>query len=588
MANTLHTLNSNEIPLFVKSENLREFVQVIIGKEIEYSTVDFLLSNNLLPSYKYEGNDYYISYDILDIMPIFNKEVEKIITTLIMDKNYDRTLSLLLTKISTDTKKQSDYARKSINQFSYSAFRNLLVFCGYYINKKSNSYKKAPISNSRKISDFISYQVQREILVGKSKASVFANSAYYMGCKKFLGAFLVEATSRFLPSDGIVIDLMCGSGAASNAFSTIWQTYASDSQEFCRHLALVQGTGFSKRRANEVLEILHPYIIENAKELDHYFSEFIAKEDVFFHSNTDMKIFDEYKKFISETCFYPPTESILTWQLYDEIMKRKENPILTPYILFSVYFSSIYFGVRQCIEIDSIRYAIDKLEDLHDRNWAIGALISTISYLSSGYAGQFAQPLEPKASKLTSLLDLRAKSIIHEFSIRLTALGEESEKAVYPIKILPGPWQETLLVAEKLLSNKNVVVYLDAPYKREEYSRYYHVLETLVKYDYPSVTKKGRLPDKKKGERFQSAFFTKDKNKINAELTNIIVSILNKGWICAWSYSDNGDAKILDVISQVYEKTKCKIISYSSPYQHKPQGGSKSKKVTEYCIIFRH
>ena len=440
---------------------------------------------------------------------------------------------------------------------------------------------------SNKGFNFDTSQFQRTRKVVQSRASYFAKSAYYMGSKKMLGAFLIEAISRYLPPEGIVIDLMCGSGAASQAFSTNWPTYASDAQYFSRYLAKVQGKGMSEKRAIDVLNNIVPYFKKNVAELDTYFNGLLEKEDIFFHSNIDIRLLEEYKAFIKESSCYPKNESLLGWQLSKEVDKRKNNPTLNPYCLFTTYFANIYFGLRQSVEIDSIRYAIDQLDDPSDKIWTLGALISTLSSLGSGYAAQFAQPREPTLKKLPFLIEKRARSVMHEFSVIFTTLAKESERSFHSIDILPGPWEETLLEAETIIQGQNVVVYLDAPYKRDEYSRYYHLLETAVIYNYPSATLKGRLPDKNKGERFKSNFFTRNRGKIEAEIIKIICRVLNRGWICAWSYSDNGDASVVDVINQIYSKKECQVISYATPYQHKPQGKRKSKNVTEYCILFK-
>src|SRR5207253_2965645 len=44
---------------------------------------------------------------------------------------------------------------------------------------------------------------------------------------------------------------------------------------------------------------------------------------------------------------------------------------------------------------------------------------------------------------------------------------------------------------------RGAVIYADPPYSKDHYSRYYHVLETLVRYDYPSAAGAGRYrPDR--------------------------------------------------------------------------------------------
>jgi len=477
---------------------------------------------------------------------------------------------------------------------AYAALRNLLTYCktNDIYNLKSNEEinfldQYIVITSNKQILKFVNAQIGRIKSLKQNKVSIFANTAHYMGSKKNLGPFLVEVISRVLPKEGIVIDLMCGSGAASQAFSNNWKTYASDVQKFSQYLALIQGKGYNRTRANQLLKKLEPNINKNKDELNKLVSPWVNEEDVLFHSKIDEILFHKYKEFIERSQSYPiRSTSQISQKLNSEIFKRKIDPTIFPYCLFTAYFANVYFGFRQSLEIDSIRYAIDQLDDEYDKKWALGTLVATLSHLGSGYAAQFAQPVEPTQDKIPELFEQRAKSVFHEFSRKLSALSQESETAKNKIEILPGPWENTLIEAVNRINSDKVVVYLDAPYKREEYSRYYHVLETMIVYNYPSAILKGKLPDKISGERFKSAFFTKTSKNIEDEFVKIIKEILCHGWICAWSYSDNGAVKIKSIVNRVYEDTKCDIISYPTPYQHKAQGKRKGKMVIEYCILF--
>ena len=55
--------------------------------------------------------------------------------------------------------------------------------------------------------------------------------------------------------------------------------------------------------------------------------------------------------------------------------------------------------------------------------------------------------------------------------------------------------------------NKVDVIYIDPPYTNAHYSRFYHILETLVKYDYPDTEYHGRY----RTDRYQSPFGIKSK-----------------------------------------------------------------------------
>jgi adenine-specific DNA-methyltransferase len=56
--------------------------------------------------------------------------------------------------------------------------------------------------------------------------------------------------------------------------------------------------------------------------------------------------------------------------------------------------------------------------------------------------------------------------------------------------------------AEQLTGGTPAIFYADPPYSKEHYSRFYHVLETLERYDYPEAIGAGRY----RPDRFHSDF----------------------------------------------------------------------------------
>jgi adenine-specific DNA-methyltransferase len=420
----------------------------------------------------------------------------------------------------------------------------------------------------------------------------FARTANYMGSKRGLRAFLVEGVDPFIPPDGAVLDLMCGSGAAAAAFSTHWLTFASDAQAFCRTLAQVQGSGFTQLRASQLLEKITPVAREHAAVLGKRLETFLSIEDEVLFRDADTGAFSAFQRL---ACLptYPGGGLADGWDPNSEVEARKLNPSMYPYCLFTAYFANVYFGIRQSIDIDSIRYAIDQLDD-SERTWALGALIATASAVGTTYAAHFAQPRLPpgkqvKLRDFSEVQEQRSRSVLHEFSIRLLALGQQSEESNRPITAVEGPWRVALDSVRTLREKEPVLVYVDAPYTREEYSRYYHVLETLVSYRYPSSVGIGRTPEKGIGPamRFQSEFFTKNETRVVDRLVDVICGILGNGWTCAWSYASNGLASIPTVVETVARRCGCAIHSFATPYVHNAQGRqASSKRVVEYLVIF--
>jgi adenine-specific DNA methylase len=409
-----------------------------------------------------------------------------------------------------------------------------------------------------------------------------------MGSKRSLCGFIVEGISSILPKNGVVVDLMCGSGVLSGAFSRLWDTYSSDAQEFCKILSCVHSGGFDKASGQKVISQLSHHIKQNFDILRNKIPDWLSTEEDLFSRDIDETLLFDYQKFLATFPTLPNGKKAMTWNPQDEVSSRRNGFYQYPYCLFTTYFANVYFGLRQCAEIDSIRYAIDQLDDDKERTWAFGALIATLSALGSTYGGHFAQPgIDNKnitLSKLSSVISTRAFSINHEFVVRMLNLSEQSQLSSKSVTTVPGPWPNALASLDIKLKGKTVLVYVDPPYKREEYSRYYHVLETLVTYLYPSCTGKGLTPQP--GERFRSEFFTKNESKINTTIISLIKNILQRGWMCGWSYSDSGIANISHVIKEVNRQTSCQVSSYAVPFQHKSQGGARPKKVTEYLILF--
>ena len=449
-------------------------------------------------------------------------------------------------------------------------------------------------TTSAAVAHEVRQQLARAAAIDGSHAGQFAHSAYYMGSKKVLGTFVAEAIRSTLSDDGVVVDLMCGSGAASGAFSRLWRTIASDAQRFCRVLATVQGGGYRRIDATRTLDTVVKLAQDHAASLRVLLADALTEEEAIFHSDITEDTLGRYRGFLRRWPTYPRGgKSTSGWDPNQQVQQRQGDARILPYCLFTAYYSNVYVGLRQAVEIDGLRYAIDRLEDSEDRIWALGALIASVSALGSTFGGHFAQPpvrqpADLDMRNLGRLIEGRAASITHEFCARYLSLASESEKAAYPVETVPGPWEAALDSVQGIVSpHQEVTVYVDAPYTREEYSRYYHLLETLVSYRYPDSVGIGRVPSKLGGGRFSSEFFTRSTDRLANALSTVIVSVLNRGWTCAWSYSDAGGVSIPRVVEEVGRRSSCDVRSYAAPYQYKALGARTAKPVTEYLVVAR-
>lgn len=125
-----------------------------------------------------------------------------------------------------------------------------------------------------------------------------------------------------------------------------------------------------------------------------------------------------------------------------------------------------------------------------------------------------------------------------------------------------------------------IVIYADPPYSRAQYSRYYHVLETLAHYDYPLISGKGRYRD----TRFNTNFSRTA--QVLTAMSQFLGAAANTGAELYLSYPTNGlvhDAggDIRDLLKRRFKHV---LIVHSQPLAHSTMGGAPgrgSMEVTE-------
>ena len=132
-----------------------------------------------------------------------------------------------------------------------------------------------------------------------------------------------------------------------------------------------------------------------------------------------------------------------------------ENLIKKYYDFFYNNYSDTYFSDKQCLEIDSIRYAIENLKDRDE--FYNTYLLRKISIIDTFFK---------TCDELTFKKDAKFKNTIYNLSY------EELFKVINKTKI------DTF--------------YLDPPYTHDQYSRFYHILETICKYDNPTLNYKAK------------------------------------------------------------------------------------------------
>jgi adenine-specific DNA methylase len=164
----------------------------------------------------------------------------------------------------------------------------------------------------------------------------------------------------------------------------------------------------------------------------------------------------------------------------------------------------------------------------------------------------FAQPFRPKGlAQYKALVDKRSKRIDAEFFSVLSQFASPRVPVRPILAATKENWREGLHKFAQAIKGRPGLVYIDPPYTQVQYSRYYHVLNVLVEYDYPECSGPGRCP--KRDYRFSSRFEYKAR-AAKRELYDLIGECSAAGYDLVMSYSRSGAVTIADIIAMLKQR----------------------------------
>lgn len=295
----------------------------------------------------------------------------------------------------------------------------------------------------------------------------------YMGTKRHLANSVAELAVNC--KEGALLDVFSGMCAVGQAVAPNRPIWSNDLQTFAVLVARCQfchpGASPTADMAEEDLSRhfgrhLNTLLLENQQEV-----------------NTE-------KSAIERVC-YGTLSKLFEDQIF--VANRLHHGSGTNYRLFLQRYAGTYLGWQQCAEIDSLRYAIDQIVDQPRKDWFLVALSGAMARCANT-TGHFAQALYPKASNIRKIVGQRGRSIWTEFLYavdRLEAIGSDDWRT----KNRVFRSDAGKLLADLEGTTEVGVVYADPPYTADQYSRYYHLYETLILYDYPSARGRGLYRD---------------------------------------------------------------------------------------------
>jgi len=414
----------------------------------------------------------------------------------------------------------------------------------------------------------------------------------YMGSKRELLPEIKKAVFELCDKGETILDIFAGTASVGAYLKDNYNIISNDIQAYSQVLgdAIITSSACkSLPNVKESLcEIKRHYEV-NQLHLQNILKETLFQSDQFIsiEKNTwTEKNRKNYLKFISNfpspvnTFYSTNSELQLIYKMYLE-----NNNIFTkslPYFQTTFLFSEVYFSLRQAIDIDSIVYAIDcTFSNKVYKNIYLSALIYAYSYCSSG-TGHFAMFRDLKSiSSVEDVFIYRKRDVWEYFEQKL--LGIYDFHNYYPDRkyLMMNKDYVDILQSTKYFNDVKLI-YADPPYSFVHYSRFYHAIESLVKYDYNIPQFKGRYRD----DRHQSPFCQKQNVESAFELLFHYAHDNNSNVLL--SYCDTGMISLENILN-IGERNSFTIEVQEIKYNHSTMGrvGHKSNKISEYLIKAR-
>lgn len=374
-----------------------------------------------------------------------------------------------------------------------------------------------------------------------------------MGSKREIINFVKESVYSLEVNGGWLCDLFAGTGIVSGSLKEDFNIHANDIQQYSSvlsytYLLNLKGVG-AKVTIDDILE-----------KTSFLVSEFENKYTMLkfdYSSITNFKEFEKIEQAQQELLFYD----------FD-----------IGFHLFTKYYSGTYWSFDQCIWIDSIRAVAEQYQGKPEYYAILSSLIYAMSYASQS-TGHYAQFRDATAENMNDIMMYRKKEIWQNFEKKFQDITQNINDGTRDFKVTTLNYIDCLRVI-----NRESIVYADPPYQSVHYSRFYHALETLIKYDYPKVHYKGRYRD----DRHQSPFCKK--TTVKKAFSTLFEAVENKKSHLVLSYSDTGMINL----EEIQKLGKQYLKNYSSyvlekDHIHSKMGRSdiRNQEVKEYSIIFK-
>lgn len=394
---------------------------------------------------------------------------------------------------------------------------------------------------------------------------------YYLGNKTKTAKFIDSACGTAFGEDSPVLDLFAGSGATARQFAFRRKVVSNDIQAYSQILCSALLKPYGRNDEQVISAVKRAERLELGAGLKQLYTKAIRLEREIAGSRNP--------ELINQYC--------------DELGEIRGISATSPNLI--TYYGGLYFSVEQACELQALA---DLALTLHEaeRDYLRAGLISAASRLSFTVGNQFAQPLRwldrQGNIKISTLRKFASKQKYSATSLVLECLYLFSGIKVHSSENIC--LKMTDIEAVRNVGESIGFVYADPPYGREHYSRFYHVLETIARGDFPSIANQETMIGT---ERYQSRYSIRSK-AVDA-FEQLLRTTTEYGLPIALSYADDsgGDKianrvlsinQIMDIISSHYSDIKCLLASDRNYSQlNSAAMASGQRKNSEFLILAR-
>lgn len=382
----------------------------------------------------------------------------------------------------------------------------------------------------------------------------------YMGSKSKIMDFVIDGINEVY-AGGSILDLFSGSASLAGALRSQVIVHSNDIQEYSAVLAQAYLTAYKGKDTPSADEL-----VQKAED-----------------------IANKYLYLVTDQLQYKDIESL---QHFNEVEKNNRKLIEVDfshsYHLFTKNYAGTWWTALQCIWIDAFREVANEYKEKPIYPVILTSLMYAMAYTSQG-TGHYAQYRDAKNIKSMKDIMIYRRRDLKSYFVRKY---NDALKDIPGTKAKQKHIMTSLDFLDCLKRFSGGTVYADPPYCFVHYSRFYHAIETLVKYDYPELQiKGGRLvKGRYREDRHQSPFCIK--TKVSKAFRDMFEGVKSTKSNLVLSYSKNGmidmdtvESLAMDVFGEDYI-----LDMVSKDYKHMTLGrqGDRHRDVEECLVLAKH